>query len=250
MNTLQKIFILFSLCVVFLVGTPQLCHSAMPKPAGYVVDEAGLVTQEAKQVITAIADELNKKTGVQIAVVTVQTLDGETIERYAVNMFEQWGIGAKKKDTGLLLLVALKERRVRIEVGYGLEGVITDGTAGEIIRNSIVPFFRDGQYTQGIVSGFGAIVERICTHYNVQIEGLSTTQQQQQEGKSGLGGLLFLGILFLFFGWRAIFFPMLFGSGGGYWGGGRGGFGGGSFGGGFGGFGGGGSGGGGASGGW
>lgn len=246
---IKKIF----LSVLISIGLVSVVFTAMPKPASFVVDEAGLLTNEDKAFLVQVIAELESKTKVEAAVVTIKSLEGNSIEGYAVDLFEKWGIGKKGEDNGILLLIALQERRIRIEVGYGLEGIITDGAAGEVIRDVIAPLFRSGTPSRGIVYGIVTIVDKIAKYYNVELQslsGVSVSEDTRKKKGSTLGSIIFLIMFLLFFGFRIFFIPFLF-SGRGYWGGGGGGFGGGGFGGGgFGGFGGGMSGGGGASGGW
>jgi uncharacterized protein len=190
-------------------------------------------------------------------VVTIPTFEPyATLDEYANELFKSWKIGKAKEDNGILLIVAQKEKRIRIEVGYGLEEIIPDGLAGEIIRNQIRPYFKDGKYGLGIRAGVQSIVEVISSK-----KGIPLDRKGGKGNKSILdnpnffdGIVLVLVLLFLIS--RFLFSPFsrrngpggFWGSGGGGFGGGFGGFGGG--GGGFGGFGGGGSGGGGASGDW
>ena len=249
------------LCVVFFAfGLVVLAGKAQaqiyPQPGGYVVDQGGLIEEADKEKIRGWAKELEEKTTAQVAVVTVPTIGNETIEGYAVKLFEQWGIGQKGKDNGVLLVVAVQERVMRIEVGYGLEGALTDAKSSQIINGSIVPEFKASQFSAGITKGAWAIVSIVAAEYNVQISG-QPDYPAVTVYQSPIFSIFWVivGVVFLL-----AFFSMLFprkrgprnwhsgdwGSGGGFSGGG-GGFGGGSSGGGFGG---GRSGGGGASGRW
>jgi uncharacterized protein len=222
-------FLLFSSIFVFA--------ESVSKPQGYVLDNANIISNEAKSFLENLTIELEQKTSAELAVVVVNSLDGESIEMYAVKLFEKWGIGKKGKDNGILLLVSLNDRRVRIEVGYGLEGVINDGKAGEIIRNNIIPYFKQGDFSGGVLSGTLSIVKILSEYYNVQIDGLTGEYAKTftKQNKSNWGSLIFFLLIFFLFGFRGIFFPLIFGGRGNFWGSGGGGFGGGSFGGGFGG---------------
>lgn len=221
---------------------------ALSKPSSYVTDEVNVISVDAKTYLEALISEVEKKTSAEIAVVVIRSLDGDTIENYAVNLFEQWGIGKKGKDNGVLLLIAMNDRRLRIEVGYGLEGAITDGRAGEIIRNVITPRFKNGGFSEGIVAGVISLTSDIAKYYNINLDELdpgNTEKYVEKKSSKGLADLIVVILFFLFFGFRIFFFPIFFG--GGFWSGGGGS---GGFGGGFGGFGGGMSGGGGSSGSW
>ncbi len=114
-------------------------------PSGYVSDLAGVIAPEARTRLEALCAEVEQKTGAQMAIVTVQSLDGEGVENYAVDLFKQLGVGSKKDNRGVLLLVAPHEHKYRIEVGYGLEPVINDARTGDAGR-AMVPFLRQGAY--------------------------------------------------------------------------------------------------------
>ncbi len=221
-----------------------------PEPTGYVVDEAHLINAQDRARLEPWIKELQQKTTSQVAVVTVKTIGSASIEQYAVKLFEKFKIGQKDKDNGVLLLIASADRKMRIEVGYGLEGALTDALSHRIINQIIVPEFKAGRYSEGITKGIWAIVSTVAKEYNVMISGELADSPLSDNNELDL---LWVAIILLI----VIFaFPMWFwgigsggghGRGGGY--GGRGGYGGG-FSGGFGGFGGGSSGGGGASGRW
>lgn len=229
------------------------------RPQSYVSDFAKILDASTQARINNFAKELEVKTTAQVAVVTVPTTSPEPIENYAVKFFEQWGIGQKGKDNGVLLLVAVNDRQVRIEVGYGLEGALTDAMSRSIIERYIVPEFKSGQYSLGVLKGATAIISVVAKEYQVVITGQEGFYQEDLNRKSGAAGFLnfFFTLLFLLFlfsgrggflGWFLLG-NMMGGRRDGYWHGS--GFGGsGGFGGGFGGFGGGMSGGGGATGRW
>jgi uncharacterized protein len=151
MKRVRLIVIMVSL--MCLVAAPCLWAEMPAKPQGWVSDFAGILSEDTTVQISSLIDDVKRSTGAEIAVVTVSSLEGMTVEGYAVELFEQWGIGTKEEDNGVLFLIAPNERKTRIEVGYGLEPVITDGRAGEIIRETILPFFRGGDYDQGILQG-------------------------------------------------------------------------------------------------
>lgn len=234
---------------------------SFPAPIGLVNDFAGVIKPEISQQLTNILTELQQKTGAQISVVTVKSIAPYELEEYANELFNRWKIGQAKKDNGLLILATMQEKKIRIEVGYGLEGIITDGTAGEIRDKYIIPEFKGGDYSRGLYLGAVAAASLIAKDAEVTLTGVPEFSQlgEKQPQANALGNLIFfiimLGLFFIlgpsrFF--NLIFFMFLMGGMGG--GGSRysnssgGGFG--DFGGGFGGFGGGMSGGGGASGGW
>lgn len=217
----------------------------VPKSTGYVNDLAGLISSATELKIENFLRGFEASDSTQLVVLTVDSLQGEALEEYSLKVAENWGIGQKGKDNGALLLIAKQERKIRIEVGYGLEGKLTDLLAGRIIDNDITPHFKAGDYEGGVVAGITGMAEAVRGEY----QGTGTTSRKKKRNPLGsLALLLFLG-------------PglMLLGGGGGrrgrrgrrggsgFWiggmGGGGGGFGGGGggFGGGGGGFGGGGS---------
>lgn len=246
------------------------------KPQGYVTDLAGVINPATRQKIELLATELEQKTGAQIAVVTVNSLEGETREQYAADLYKQLGIGAKGKDNGALLLIAPKERQYKIEIGYGLEPVINDARAGDVGRD-MVPDLRKGDYSAAALLGTSEIADMIATDAGVQLTGLPQrrARPQKREAPWWLPFALILGFFLLIkflskagrkgggprggSGGMGSALPWILlgnsmggsrgGSWGGGWGGSSGGWGGGG-GGGFGGFGGGSSGGGGAGGSW
>jgi uncharacterized protein len=240
------------------------------QPSGYVTDLAGILSQDTKARLESLGTELEQKTGAQMAIVTVGSLDGESVETYAVDLFKQLGVGKKKDSRGVLLLVAPHDRKYRIEVGYGLEPVINDARAGDAGR-AMVPFLRQNDYGKATEVGAWQLAKFIADDAGVTLSGQSPAAPIRDDGGNFrfLGFFVILGLIIFFrvigglsggrgagSGGSGLLWFLLgmlssgsggrSGSGGGGWGGG--GFGGG--GGGFGGFGGGSSGGGGASGSW
>jgi uncharacterized protein len=142
-----------------------------PANSGYVTDLAGIIESQDEATITNWTKELEDKTGAQVVVATIDSTSPDTIENYAVKLFEKWGIGQKTKDNGVLLLVAARDRALRIEVGYGLEGALTDALSNRIINTVIVPQFKAGQLSGGIVKGASSIVSVVAKEYNVTIVG-------------------------------------------------------------------------------
>lgn len=228
-----------------------------PKPGVPINDFANLLSPGTSAKLDKLSRDLLDRTGAALVVATVETITPETIEEYANKLFEKWGIGEKGKDNGVLILVAVKEQKTWIEVGYGLEGAIPDARAFQIYRDVMVPHFKQGDFDQGIDLAAQAIAALIAKEYGVEIEGLdrvpSGTRKAggRHKSPSALIILSFILIVVMVVVLRSV------GSrggrsGGGYSGGGfwTSGGGGGGFSGGFGGFGGGMSGGGGAGGGW
>src|SRR5258707_7917629 len=143
-------------------------------PSGYVSDLAGVIAPEAKERLEALCAEVEQKTGAQMAIVTVQSLDGEAVENYAVDLFKQLGVGSKKENRGVLLLVAPNERKYRIEVGYGLEPVINDARAGDAGR-AMVPYLRQRDYSKATEIAAWQLAKYIADDAGVTLSGQSPT---------------------------------------------------------------------------
>ncbi|ATW28648.1 hypothetical protein DCMF_15820 [Candidatus Formimonas warabiya] len=218
-----------------------------PKPAAdiYVQDHAGILSSATEQTILHMGAELDQKTTAQLAVVTVESLDGMAIADYANDLFRAWGIGAKDKNNGVLLLIAPSERQSRIEVGYGLEGALPDGKTGRIQDEYLIPKFKAGDYDGGVLDTYSVLAGVIADEYKIELSGDNGTDSPAPSSSNSLppwltvliaiGVILFLFLDFKFFGgmitW-AILNSLRRGGGGGGRGGGGGGFGGGSSGGG------------------
>lgn len=252
----------FTLLVAALVF--PACSPAEPisqlHPTNYVNDFAHVLSPEAQTELNDLARQVDEKAHAQIAVVTINTLDEQDIETYAVDLFKKWGIGNKTTNHGVLILIAVKDHRYRTEVGYGLEPILPDGKVGGFWRQ-VVPLLKQGNYDNAIKQNTQLVASVIAADAGIQLTGVTPTSEERPPPRSTgfpIGGiflLIVIAIIVLATPLRSVlFWWLLFGGGprmgGGYggssWGGG--GFGGG--GGGFGGFGGGMSGGGGASGSW
>jgi uncharacterized protein len=128
-------------------------HAAFPKPLGKINDFAGVLDAATAAELSRLVIDTEARTSAEIAVVTVTSLDGMSVEEYAVKLFAEWGIGKSASDNGVLVLVAPTQRRMRIEVGYGLEPILPDALAGRIIREEFLPAFRDNDYARGTLQG-------------------------------------------------------------------------------------------------
>lgn len=142
-----------------------------PTTEFYVNDYAGLLDEETKNYIINVNKKLYSQTGAQIVVVTVPSLEGDSLEDYATELFRDFGIGDKTKNNGLLLLLALKERQFRVEVGYGLEGILPDAKTGRIQDEYIIPYLKENEWNAGIKNGFNAFLEIISNEYNIEVGG-------------------------------------------------------------------------------
>jgi uncharacterized protein len=240
-----------SLLLVLLAAVSA--GAALPERRGLVNDLAGVLSPETEARIDTVARELFLKTEVPVVVAVVPDLGGESVERYAADLYAAWGIGRKGEDRGVLLLIAVEERRVRIEVGYGLEGVLTDGLVGSLLDRHVVPPLRANDWNGGALQGATALARAVAENAGVELRGARPAGRRTpaRRPESAAVGALAL-VLFLLFvvivrlaaarrslsgrsrrgRWRGGFGPFgggfgSFGGGGGFGGGGFGGFGGG-----------------------
>ena len=161
----------FFLCLITLFGTRSLAAQNLPEPIGFVNDFAGVIRQEDKREIENLAEKIKERTGAEIVVVTVDNFRPfGSIDEFSVALAQKWGIGEKGEDTGVLLVLAAIERRVRIEVGYGLEGAIPDFAAGRILDRDVIPDLKAGNFSRGLLAGARSIALHIARN-----KGLSET---------------------------------------------------------------------------
>lgn len=154
-----------SIAVFFALSSSVFAFTVPEKPTGYVNDYANILSAGTKQSVENDLRNFTASTSNEIAVVTVPDLGGDTIEHYATKLFESWKIGNAKNDNGILLLIARDEHKIRIEVGYGLEGALPDILAKDIIDTKITPSFKKGDYDTGVAGGVGAIKEATKGEY-------------------------------------------------------------------------------------
>jgi uncharacterized protein len=258
--------VVFGVAAAFLAVVTARSQEAIPALTQPVNDFANVIDEESERAMSSMIRSLQQASGDVVVVATVPSFQpyGD-IREYAQKMFENGGrgIGERGRDNGLLVLLAVNDRQVWVEVGYDLEQFITDGFAGETSRQFMIPEFRNGEYGRGLSAGVSRIIGRIAERRNVTLEGVPRPAPARRPGSGG-SVLLALFVLFIVInaiagrtrgrrrrrGWSSWVGPFGGGFGGGLGGGLGGGFGGGGFGGGFGGFGGGRSGGGGGGGSW
>ena len=149
--------------VALLCAGLAVCAANFPVLTGRVVDEANVLSAATRDALSSKLAELENKSGIQLVVATVNSLQGEEIEPYANELFRTWKLGEKAKSNGVLLLVAPKEHRVRIEVGYGLEGTLTDALSKIIIANAIAPRFKAGDFDGGVSRGVDDVITVLTT---------------------------------------------------------------------------------------
>lgn len=251
------IIVAFALGLALLLAVQALGRENFPALSGRVVDEADLFSPAEEEELSRVLEEFEAATTNQFVVVTLPSLGGAEIKGYAAELGHYWGLGQKGKDNGALLLVAVDDHKVTIQAGYGLEEKLTDGTCGEIIREEITPFFKEGDYYAGVRAGLAAMMARVAPEFQPGSDLSARSRRGGDDLPAGLVVFLFLLFIVLSaagstgrsrrywhrrgFSIGGGFFGGGFFGGGGFGGGGFGGSGGGGFSGGGGGFGGGGA---------
>lgn len=233
MKKISSLIILAVLAVSVLLSGCK--DSKIPAYKGYVNDFAGMIPGKEEESLESLLVNYEKQTTNEIAVVTVESIGSESVEDYTMRLAEKWKVGKADKDNGVIILVAEEEKKIRIEVGYGLEPVLTDTKAKLIIDREMTPRFKQGNYADGVTAGASAVIAVLNGSYNPSAGG--------QTGGGGLSALTILVLIILGVIVLAVIIAALSGdAGGGSWssgggfssggGGGGGGFGGGGFGGG------------------
>jgi uncharacterized protein len=217
------------LLILLLVATPALAID-FPPLTGRVIDQAGLLSPAAERQLTDLLAAHEARSGNQVVVATLKSLGGMEIEEYGYQLGRHWGIGRKEKSNGVLLIVAPAERQVRIEVGYGLEGLLTDALSSTIINQTILPEFRAGRLEQGIVTGTRAILAVLEGDPNAP-RAMAPRSQQKEPERIPFVAIVIMIVIFLLAMrsrlFRSVLLGMLLSGGGGRGGGFGGGFGGG-----------------------
>lgn len=250
--------IIFIILLLSIVGGVVLAETEIPSPTSmfFVNDFAGVISESTEERIQNLGVQLQEKTTAQVVLVTIETLDGDDIDSYSNRLFESWGIGQSDNDNGILIVNAVNERLIRIEVGYGLEGALPDVAAANIRKDYMNPYLKNGDYDSGLYNGYLAVVDAVAKEYSVDIGEFEQpvkgdTDSFSQEGRveesrssSSSNGYVILLIIFLavdgvLFKFKIsstllkfAFYSSFFGGGRGGRGGRGGGFGGGGFGGG------------------
>jgi uncharacterized protein len=226
---INKLLIVFLIILIFPLTIAA--KVSYPKPTAFANDFAGVLSSEALQKVNNISIELKQKTSFELSLAIVEDMQGEDYYTYATKLYEKWGIGGKN-DAGTLLLIAVKERKMKIETGYGAEGFLPDGLCGEIADKYIVPYLNKNDYNSGVLNGVAVIATITAQHYGVQLTGIPEGYgvARSSSGINIIRLIFVLLILSLFLGGRIGLLPLLFlGSMGGMrggWGSGAGGFGG------------------------
>ncbi len=179
-------FFLFILMLAFSLDAAEF-----PKPTGFIYDGGGLLSVEDEKEVSGFLSDFERKTSNEIVVVIVPNLDGLPIGDYSVKLFEAWGIGKKGRDNGALLLIAVEERQFRIEVGYGLEGDLTDSESDSILRK-IAPFFQDRKFKDGIMLALNEISSQLSSDY-----ALAASKRSSEDKASFLVIFVFILVVIL-----------------------------------------------------
>ena len=203
-NNVYRLFISFAGLTLALCAWVQ-AQPAVPALTGRVVDQANILSSQTVSTLEALLEEHENRTSNQVAVLTIASLDGEAIEDFSLRVAREWGLGQADKDNGVLLTVAVEDRKMRIEVGYGLEGPLPDVIASRIIRNEITPQFRNGDFDGGVINGIEAILG--------SIDGTYVAEESSGNGFDDMPwfGRLIFGCMFMFMPLIFAFFSVLFG---------------------------------------
>ncbi len=195
MNVLYRNLPLVFLLAAFLNLVPAPGRAEQPnlpnRPHAYVMDLAGVILQADEQRLNVYLSELERKTGAQMVVLVLPSLEGRSIEEFSIETaHDRWALGQKGKDNGLLITVAIADRKYRIEVGYGLEGVLPDSLVGSMGRDYLVPFFRQGDYAGGITAVVSAMAPVIAAQAGVTLEASPPAAEHPARGPARSPSLL------------------------------------------------------------
>ncbi|PKM78037.1 MAG: methanol dehydrogenase [Firmicutes bacterium HGW-Firmicutes-15] len=192
------------LLLLFVFPSPTMAAAVIPdpEPGLYVLDQAGVMSNETKAMIINTSQELARQTKAQVAVVTMKTLDGQPIADVALEIGRKWQLGDKQLNNGIVILVVPTEKKIRIEVGYGLEGALPDGKIGRLEDEYMLPAFKEGNYDLGLANGYKAIVAEVAKEYGVSIgiqQGTKTVPVEAPAQKKVPTWLTILGAIGLIF---------------------------------------------------
>ncbi|MDU9693700.1 TPM domain-containing protein [Priestia aryabhattai] len=159
----------FIIALLFNTSSVAFAASDIPKPVGdiYVQDFANILNEEEKSEIIDMAEKLDDETEAQIGILTVNSLNDSDIENFSNEAFREYGLGSKELNNGILIILALKEKQVRVEVGYGLEGRVTDIKSGEILDNYAIPYLKDKKYDKAIMNTYKAVYNEAAKEYEL-----------------------------------------------------------------------------------
>lgn len=182
--------------ILFVLPTVGLAAPSFPPLSGRVVDQAHVLSPEAQADLTQKLADLETRTGRQLVVVTLPSLQGYEIEDYGYQLGRAWGIGQKGQNNGVLLIVAPKEHKVRIEVGYGLEPVLTDALSSVILQERVLPRFRAGDVQGGVVDGTNALIQQLALPEDQAVAKAAAAHAPRRASHAPFGGIVAMIILF------------------------------------------------------
>ena len=202
MNTSSKkpavISILFVLILLFLfVAFPLAADEKFPAPMGAVNDFAGVIPSQYKRPMNNLAIEVMQKTGTSVVVATFESIGDSDPADFANRLYEAWGIGKEGQDKGVLILLAVRERRVRIETGYGIEGILPDGLTGEILDKYVIPYLKKGDYGRGLSNAMIAVSSIAAKDAEVSLNGKQSVGKSRIRRTSPMSSLFTLIIFIL-----------------------------------------------------
>lgn len=197
MKLRKLLALLAAICCFAALLCPVSAAVVSPDDVFYVYDGAQVLSEETEQYILNTNRELEGKTGAQIVVVTISSLEGRSLEEYATELFRQWGIGDSEKNNGVLLLCAVGDRQFRVEVGYGLEGDLPDGKTGRMQDAYIIPLLQEDQFDAGIKNGYSAFLQAVAEAYDVSITGEAAVSYEE-EGDPAIAICMVIGLLVSF----------------------------------------------------
>lgn len=210
----SRIALIILSIIILLITSSCGSDLSLPEPSHdfYVYDEVNIINENTKRYIIDVNNELYEKTGAQIVVAAVDSLQGLEISSYSLELYEKWKIGSKEYDNGILILIAPNDNSIWIEIGYGLEGQLTDSQVKKIIRDHMIPSFSKGEYSEGVISGFNQILLEVEGEYDIILEksqgihNSPTANNMNDEDLVGfprifmiIGIMIFLFIDFTFF---------------------------------------------------
>jgi len=182
MKILKIRHVLLLLALFLLIsGSAFAAPANFPAPKGAVNDYAGVITPSYAQKMEDLSREVWEKTGASVVVAVMESIGDHDPADYANRLYQAWGIGEKGKDKGVLIFLAIKERKVRIETGYGVEGILPDGLVGEILDRYVVPSLKDGEYGKGLANGVAAVASVIAKDARVNLTGVPALSMPQEK---------------------------------------------------------------------
>jgi uncharacterized protein len=198
----KTIFLLWFVAffLTFVSAGTGIAGEKVPAPRGAVNDYANVIPQDIKDRMENLSREVLSKTGTAIVVAVVPTIGENDVRDYANSLYRKWGIGEKGKDKGVLIFLALKERRIRIETGYGVEGILPDGLVGEILDKNVIPVFKTGDYGTGLFNAMISVASVIAKDANVTLSGsppAEVPRAKEEKHKSSLFTIILIVITFI-----------------------------------------------------